>query len=227
MSDKGFIVIDRCLEDWQYADVETACYLWLRILLRANWKDGWFMGTPIPRGSFATSIGNFAGELNLHPNTVRKWLKRFEEAGQIEVKSTNRFTLIKVINYAKYQDIPDDRVKQDVNQDVKQDVEQRVNQDVNQDVKQRVDNRTIETKKPSNKETKKQVYRGFTPPTLDEVSEYVNENYFLVDPEKFHDYYQQQNWRLSNGQKMADWKAAVRNWNRREQKESKKGELPF
>lgn len=221
MSDKGFIVIDRCLEDWQYADVETACYLWLRILLRANWKDGWFLGTPIPRGSFATSIKSFAEQTKLTEKAVRYWLKKFEEAGQISVNGANRFSVITVINYAKYQDYYPIQGEPGANQG-QTEGEPRANQG-----QTKGDNRTIETKKQSNKETKKQVYRGFTPPTLDEVSEYVNENYFLVDPEKFHDYYQQQNWRLSNGQKMADWKAAVRNWNRREQKEAKKGELPF
>ena len=116
MSDRGFIVLDRCTEDWQWFGVETAMYIWIRILFKANWKDGWFLGTPVPRGSFATSIGNFAESLNVSEKTVRYWLKKFEEAGQITVKGTNRFTLITVINYAKYQDCESQKGEQRASQ---------------------------------------------------------------------------------------------------------------
>lgn len=210
MNDNGFIVIQRKITEWQYFDCPTALYLWIRILVKANWKDGWFAGKPIPRGSFATSIGNFADEIKLHPNTIRKWLKKFEEAGQITVKSTNKYTLITVINYAKYQDVPDDRVKRDVKQDVEQDVNQRVNQDVNQ----RVDNRT---NKQINQVTNKPIIKRFITPTIEEVQAYIDENYFMVDANKFFDYYTANGWTIGGKSKMKDWKATVRNWDRREQ----------
>lgn len=223
MSNKGFIVIDRCIEDWQWWGISSAMTLWFYILVKANWKEGFFLGQNVPRGAFCTSIRTISEETDLSESTIKRWLKKFESAGQITVKGTNKYSVISVINYAKYQDR-----ENNVNQQMAEQLTEQVTEQVNQPVTDPVNhNRTIETNKQVNKGTKKQVYRGFTPPTLDEVSEYVNENYFLVDPEKFHDYYQQQNWRLSNGQKMADWKAAVRNWNRREQKEAKKGELPF
>ena len=106
----GFIVIDRNIEDWRWWGNTTAMGLWLLILVKANWKDGFFLGEPIPRGSFATSLPSLAAEIDLSESTVRRWLKRFEDDGQIEQKVTNRFRVIKVLNYAKYQDIPDDRV---------------------------------------------------------------------------------------------------------------------
>ena len=106
----GFIVIDRNIEDWRWWGNPTAMGIWLLILVKANWKDGFFQGEPIPRGSFATSLPNLAMEIGLSESTVRRWLKRFEEDGQIEQKVTNRYRVIKVLNYAKYQDIPDDRV---------------------------------------------------------------------------------------------------------------------
>lgn len=55
--------------------------------------------------------------------------------------------------------------------------------------------------------------KRFTPPTVDEVSEYVREKGYKVDPERFIDYYTATGW-MYGKTKMKDWKAAVRNWNR-------------
>ncbi len=63
--------------------------------------------------------------------------------------------------------------------------------------------------------------KRFAPPSLDEVKAYCSERHNSVDAERFVDYYQAQKWRLSNGVPMSDWKAALRNWERREQKPKK------
>lgn len=57
---------------------------------------------------------------------------------------------------------------------------------------------------------------GFKIPLVDEVSAYCAERHNSIDPDKFVDYYTAQGWKLSNGQPMKDWKAAVRNWEHRE-----------
>lgn len=100
----GFIKIDRALLEWRWHDMPSAVSLWLHLLLKANWKDGFFMGEPVPRGSLATSYRHLSEETGINLKTVVKWIGRFEEEGQIEVKSYSRFTLIKLINYAKFQD---------------------------------------------------------------------------------------------------------------------------
>lgn len=52
-------------------------------------------------------------------------------------------------------------------------------------------------------------------PSIEEVKEYCKERKNHIDPEAFIDYYAQQGWKLSNGNPMKDWKAAVRTWERR------------
>ena len=58
----------------------------------------------------------------------------------------------------------------------------------------------------------------FVPPTTEEVTAYCNERQNKVDAERFVNYYEAQGWLLSNGRKMADWKAAVRRWEQRDKK---------
>lgn len=59
--------------------------------------------------------------------------------------------------------------------------------------------------------------KRFTPPTVEEVSEYCWERGNGVDPQRFVDYYTSNGWMVGKN-KMKDWKAAVRTW---EQKEGK------
>lgn len=54
--------------------------------------------------------------------------------------------------------------------------------------------------------------KRFAPPSLDEVEDYAKEKGIKLDAGHFMDYYMAQGWRLSNGNQMKDWRAAVRNW---------------
>lgn len=65
--------------------------------------------------------------------------------------------------------------------------------------------------------------RRFRPPSLEDVANYCKERENSVNPERFFDYYAAQGWVLSNGNKMKDWKAAVRTWEKK-RKESDNGD---
>lgn len=56
------------------------------------------------------------------------------------------------------------------------------------------------------------------PPTLEEVREYCKSRNNGIDAEAFIDYYAQQGWKLANGNKMKDWQASVRTWEKRNRK---------
>lgn len=58
--------------------------------------------------------------------------------------------------------------------------------------------------------------KRFAPPTLENVSEYCREmGYTNVDAARFIDFYTSNGWMVGKN-RMKDWKAAVRNWGRRE-----------
>ena len=72
------------------------------------------------------------------------------------------------------------------------------------------------------KEKENNIYNGdksnrFVPPTLEEVQEYCFERGNNVDAETFVDFYSSKGWMVGKN-KMNDWKAAVRTWERKEQK---------
>ena len=63
----------------------------------------------------------------------------------------------------------------------------------------------------------------FTPPTLEEVAEYCRERGNSVDAEHFVDYYNANGWKVGKNP-MKDWRAAVRNWEKRDADKSAKQE---
>lgn len=63
----------------------------------------------------------------------------------------------------------------------------------------------------------------FSPPSLDEVQAYIAERGAAVDAQKFIDFYACKGWMVGKN-RMKDWKAAVRTWEKRRKEEA--GEKP-
>ena len=63
--------------------------------------------------------------------------------------------------------------------------------------------------------------KRFTPPTVEEVEDYINEKGYNIDAHKFVDYYTANGWRVGKSP-MKDWRAAVRNWSRNNYQSDKK-----
>lgn len=63
----------------------------------------------------------------------------------------------------------------------------------------------------------------FTAPTLGEVAEYCKERRNGIDAQHFLDYYTSNGWKVGRSP-MKDWKAAVRNWERRDSAEATKAQ---
>lgn len=201
-NENGFIVLHRKIVNWKYYQNDSGFRLWIHILLKANWKDGYFKGQLIPRGSLATSLPTLVAETGLSESTVRRWLKRLENDGQIESKVNSHFRVIKVVNYNAFQDIPKEGVNSQMNSLVNSQVDSQMNSLV-------TPNRT---NKQSNKETNKEsVERKYTtpfsPPTLTDIESFVSENSLVVDPKYFFDYYESVGWK-------PDWKARLRRWDK-------------
>lgn len=79
------------------------------------------------------------------------------------------------------------------------------------------ENPEILTEKNSKKEksSAKKERKVFTPPSVDEVSQYCKENNYTISPWKFVNYYTSNGWMVGRN-KMKDWKAAVRTWQLKE-----------
>ena len=67
------------------------------------------------------------------------------------------------------------------------------------------------------KDKKERRGKPFTAPSVEEVKDYCQERGNGVDPETFVDFYASKGWKVGNTT-MKDWKAAVRTWEKRDNK---------
>lgn len=99
----GRINLHRKILDWEwYSDVNT-CRLFIHMLLRANWREGSFKGTTVPRGSFVSSLDKLSEETSLTKRELRTAISHLKTTGELTVKTTNRYSVFTVENYSLYQ----------------------------------------------------------------------------------------------------------------------------
>lgn len=101
--DGNYIKLSRGLLEWEwYTDINTT-RLFIHMLLKANWKDGNFKGTTVPRGSFVSSIGKLSGETGLTEREIRTAISHLKKTGEVTSKTTNKYTVFTVVKYDLYQ----------------------------------------------------------------------------------------------------------------------------
>lgn len=93
----------RKFTDWEwYRDTNTKA-VFLHLMLTANWKPGRWQGEIIEAGEKITSLEKIADETGLSVKNVRTSLAKLVKTGEIEKKTANRYTRIRIVNYCVYQ----------------------------------------------------------------------------------------------------------------------------
>jgi predicted phage replisome organizer len=188
--------------------------VWFKLLCLAGKQNnsGVFM-----MGQIAYTDKMLATIFRMKESTVTMALKTFESFGMIEIIDG----VITIPNWEKHQSLDKfELAKEKTRQRVarhreKQKLLAECNADGNVTVTQSNANRIEEDKdkeedKDNSIETKR---KRFVPPTLEEVQAYCYERNNGVDAERFIDYYTSNGWQVGKN-KMKDWKAAVRTWER-------------
>lgn len=112
MADQGYIKLHRSLLDWEWwSDINTT-RLFMYLLIAANYKPKKWQGKTIKRGQLVTSVAALSEATGLSIQEVRTALNHLKSTREITIKSTNKYTLVTVENYSKYQDVPDESNKQ-------------------------------------------------------------------------------------------------------------------
>jgi len=99
---KGFIKLHRQIMEWEwYQDVNTKS-VFIHLLLNACYDECRFMGQPVERGQYMTSLSRLSRDLNISVRQVRTALSRLEKTGEIDIQTTNKSTLVTISNYGSY-----------------------------------------------------------------------------------------------------------------------------
>lgn len=103
----GWIKIDRSLLDWEWFGKAEMIQLLVYLIFKANIEDKKWQGIIVKRGQLVTSVATISADLGLTSQKVRTCLDRLRQSETISIKTTNRFSLITICNYVRYQDFSD------------------------------------------------------------------------------------------------------------------------
>lgn len=198
--DRGYIIIWRCIRDnhfWQDKPFDRS-RAWIDLIMWANHTDGFIrqrgISVPIKRGQVGVSEVTLADKWGWSRGKVRRFLKDLVKTQQIEQQNNNVTSLITITNYNLYQlsGTADDTASSTADG-------------------QQTDSKQYPKNNGNNEKKKRVVY-----PSLEEVKTYCLERGNSVDPNKWHDYYSSNGWMVGKN-KMKDWKACVRTWEKNQE----------
>lgn len=101
----SYIKLDRNILRWRWWKDHNTVVVFLYLLLSANVTDHDFRGEIIHRGQVVTSIKSIASQADLSISKVRVALEHLKMTGEIASESTNRYQVITIVNYDKYQSV--------------------------------------------------------------------------------------------------------------------------
>ena len=120
MTDNGFIKLHRSILKWEWWDDANTTRVFLYLLLNANWEDSRFEGHVIPKGSLVVSWKSLSENCGISVQSARTAINHLKSTGEITIKSTNKFSIVSIVNWEKYQGYEEDANKQTNKQTNKQ-----------------------------------------------------------------------------------------------------------
>jgi hypothetical protein len=100
----GWVKLQRQLLTWEWFKTTNMVHLFVYLLLKANHTKGLWQGIEIQRGQLITGIKSLQNDTNISQQTLRTCLKRLQKTEEINIQSTNKYSIITIINYESYQD---------------------------------------------------------------------------------------------------------------------------
>lgn len=100
----GFVKIWRKMKEWGWYKDSMTKAVFIHLLIDCNHAPFKFQGYAIPRGSVVVGRKSLARDLGLSEQNVRTTFYKLKSTNEITIKSTNKFSIVSIVNYCKYQD---------------------------------------------------------------------------------------------------------------------------
>ena len=115
MTENGVIKLHRSILNWEWYQDSNTKDVFLHLLLNAQWEDSRFRGYKVPKGSLVVGRKKLAEELKMSERSVRTSLEHLKSTNEIAIKSTNKFSIITIVNWEKYQCIESEPTNKSTN----------------------------------------------------------------------------------------------------------------
>lgn len=98
-----YIKLYRELKDWEWYKDSKMVHLFIHLLLSANFKPNKWQGIDIKKGQILTGLNALNKQTGISVQSLRTCIKRLKSTGELTIKSTNKFSLITLLNWEHYQ----------------------------------------------------------------------------------------------------------------------------
>ncbi len=102
----GYTLLYRSILNWEWHDSPNTLSVFVHLLSLARYMPGEYHGIEVARGQVITGRKSLAEMTGLSEQEVRTALRRLQSTGEITIRSTNKYSLITVVNYDVYQPVP-------------------------------------------------------------------------------------------------------------------------
>tara|TARA_Y100000816_G_C26108504_1_gene590416 strand:- start:31102 stop:32196 length:1095 start_codon:yes stop_codon:yes gene_type:complete len=150
----GFIKIHRSFIYWEWYKNNNTRFVFLHLLITANFAPKRWQGITIERGQLVTSKAKLAHELGLSMQQIKTVFSNLRTTGEITTKATNKYTIVTICNYASYQNIENENNQQN-NQ-----------QTTNKPTNEQPQLKNIKNKEKNNKKEKRKILVDELPPEI-------------------------------------------------------------
>lgn len=155
----------------------------------------------------------FSSLYEVSKETVSRWISQLKDKNYISVKLVYKEGTSQIINrYLQISQYP---------------IDEKINTPIDKKIKENNTSFNNTVNNTYNKDRVADEKKGFIPPTIQEVTEYVEKNSINVDPEYFITYYGKLKWHDAYGNPIKNWKNKLRNceeWPKFQKKEVKADE---
>lgn len=115
----GWIKIYRKFNQWEWKQNPYMVALFIHLLVNANHEPTEWKGIIIERGQLVVGRDTLSKETGITQQSLRTCLKRLKSTNELTIKSTNKYSIITLCNYYKYQTLKNE-INQQINQQTNQ-----------------------------------------------------------------------------------------------------------
>lgn len=226
LNNNGFVMLSRdILKDPMYLSERfTRMQAYSDLCYLAAFKEREFRirgnKVTLQRGQVAMAVRDMAQRWRWSVNTVTKFIKELETDGYIETQRTSVNQIITVKRHLMF------NTQNETQNDTQIETQTNTQNDtpiINiEELKKEIKKELKEELANASKKKK----TAFVPPTIDEVQQYIEEKSYHFDAEDFINYYESIGWYVGKN-KMSDWKAACRTWERHCKTAPRTNTLPY
>lgn len=225
---EGWISLHRKFLGWEWFDKPEMVQLFIWLLLNANYTDKKWQGIVIKRGQIMLTTPKIMEALHLSERQVRTCISRLKSTGEVTVKTTNKYSIVTICNYDRYQSEDLQNDGQNDGQSVTQATDKRRTSDG-----RLYDTLNVSNNNNNNNNNNISVCDNNALTREDKERDLIFSIFFLknfVNPaaevDRFYDNYEAQGWVRGNGQKITNKVAVAKTWEQ-EDKGKKRFPDPF